>query len=60
VNVSSSLYVYNASSISSITVSATLEGAQSSVLVPVESGPNGVQVRVEVVVCSIAVREVGL
>ncbi|MCD6263045.1 hypothetical protein J7L60_01360 [Candidatus Bathyarchaeota archaeon] len=60
VNVSSSLHTYNASSISSITVSANLEGTQSSVLVPVESGPNGVQVRVEVVVCSIAVRGVGL
>lgn len=58
--VSSSLHTYNVFSISHISVAATLEGVQGSVLVPVESGPEGVQIRVEVVVCSVRLVGVGL
>lgn len=58
--VSSSLHTYNASSVSSVSVAATLEGVYGSVLVPVESGPGGVQIRVEAVVCSVRLAGVGL
>ncbi|MFB0543168.1 MAG: hypothetical protein ACETVR_00145 [Candidatus Bathyarchaeia archaeon] len=58
--VSSSLHTYNVSSVSSVSVAATLEGVYGSVLVPIENGPEGAQIRVEVVICSVRLEEVGV
>jgi len=58
--VSSSLHTYNAYSVSCVSVAATLEGARGSVLIPIENGPEGAQIRFEVVICSIRLMEVGL
>jgi hypothetical protein len=60
VEVSSSLYTYNTSTVSSISVTATLAGDQDSVFVPIENGSGGAQIRVEVMICSVRLAGVGL
>jgi len=52
-DVSSSLNTYDTSSVSSISVTATLEGDSDSVIVPIENGSVGARIRIEIVVCSV-------